>query len=62
MKLELSIFIYVQYIWHQDLKHHKNPCWEENVYQWALAKNENIHATSDQCAVSDEVFRAMGKK
>ena len=31
-------------------------------YQWPLAKNENIHATSDQCAVSDEVFRAMGKK
>ena len=26
-----------------------------------LAKNENIHATSDQCAVSDEVFKAMGK-
>ena len=25
MKLELSILIYVQYIWHQDLKHHKNP-------------------------------------
>ena len=31
-------------------------------YQWPLAKNDNIHATSDQCAVSDEVFRAMGKK
>ena len=26
-----------------------------------LSKNENIHATPDQCAVSDEVFRAMGK-
>ena len=27
-----------------------------------VAKNENIHATSDQCVVSDEVFIAMGKK
>ena len=25
MKLELSILIYVQYIWHLDIKHHKNP-------------------------------------
>ena len=29
MKLELSILIYVQYIWHQDLKHHKIHGWEE---------------------------------
>ena len=44
-------------IWHQDLKHHKKSIVEKKNF----AKNENIHATSDQCAVSDEVFWAMGK-
>ena len=31
MKLELSILIYVQYIWHRDLKHHKNP-WLRRIF------------------------------
>ena len=34
----------------------------EEKGQSPLTKNENIQITSDQCAVSDEIFKAIGKK